>query len=412
VEITGGHEETAVTVSTVSVGQSIKSTNEDAVMISDPSLTQTDPAVELRAKTPVRIRFRDFGLWLREFGLGILGLGLSGVVAYHGFKASFIGLHKFAMEHLGLNNQDAWSVPITVDGGALVITIMAFRAAIHGRSAMGWRLGVLALTSLSAWINYNEVHDPKGKWLASLLPIIAVSVFESLMSEARKAHERRTGNVAPRLSLLRWCFDFSGTKAILRAHTLGQPLPEGFAEAAVVVEAERIAEEEAAKVEEKSKRKPKQTTTTTKTKTTAPAATALAKVQPEPLAPPAAPAPAPHPEAAPESAAERTAELRPVVVSIEHPFDTPDWLAEVDSPSAAMRRYLEENGERQGAWLEKWARHVGLDGFANGLGRQTLSRWRREGEPRANRDNSTTDDRDNDRDRDRDEDRATAVGEV
>lgn len=196
-----------------------------------------------QATTPESTRLRrarDAGLWLREGGLGLLGIAIALGCAGSGWYDSFIGLHQFAMDHMGLSSRDAWFVPTTFDGGALGLMLVVARAAMHGRGAIVWRLGVFALTGLSSWINWQHISDKHGQPIAALLPVVSAAVFEGLMDEARKAHERRSGDVRPRLSLLRWCFDFSGTKAILKAYVLGQPLPEGFAEAA-----DSVAEEKA-----------------------------------------------------------------------------------------------------------------------------------------------------------------------
>lgn len=184
---------------------------------------------------------RDTALWLRDSGLAVVGyLGVL-VVCGYGWRTSFIGLHTFAMAHMGLSDDDAWGVPITFDGGAGVLTLVVARAAMNGRGAVVWRLGVLALTLLSSWINWVHIVDPDGRRIAALLPIVAVGAFEGLLSEARKAYERRTGNVRPRLSLLRWAFDFIGTFRILRAYVLGIPLPDQMVAAAETVQAEPAA---------------------------------------------------------------------------------------------------------------------------------------------------------------------------
>lgn len=197
---------------------------------------------EVPASTAKRRSFlqvvRDAALWLRDGGLA--GVGYLGVlvVCGYGWRTSFIGLHTFAMDHMGLSDSDAWGVPITFDGGAGVLTLVVARAAMNGRGATVWRLGVLALTLLSSWINWVHIFDPDGRRIAALLPIVAVGAFEGLLSEARKAYERRTGNVRPRLSLLRWVFDFTGTLRILRAYVLGIPLPDQMIAAAEAVQVE------------------------------------------------------------------------------------------------------------------------------------------------------------------------------
>lgn len=215
-------------------------------------------------------RFGDIARWLQEGGLGLLGIAIAMGCAGSGWYDSFIGLHKFAMDHMGLSSRDAWFVPITFDGGALGLMLVVARAAMHGRGAVVWRLGVFALTGLSSWINWAHIDDTRGKRIAALLPIVSAAVFEGLMDEARKGHERRTGTVRPRLSLLRWVFDFQGTKAILKAYVLGQPLPDGFAEAAV-----EVAEEKEQQDGKASPKRPRRQVST-------PAATANPEPDPEP----------------------------------------------------------------------------------------------------------------------------------
>lgn len=196
-------------------------------------------------------------LWLRDSGLAVVGyLGVL-VVCGYGWRTSFIGLHTFAMDHMGLSDDDAWGVPITFDGGAGVLTLVVARAAMNGRGAIVWRLGVLALTLLSSWINWVHIADPDGRQIASLLPIVAVGAFEGLLSEARKAHERRTGNVRPRLSLLRWVFDFTGTLSILRAYVLGIPLPDQMADAAKTIQAVPVSKPKTKRQQQRPSSQPK-----------------------------------------------------------------------------------------------------------------------------------------------------------
>lgn len=171
-------------------------------------------------------RARSAGLWLRDTGLGAAGYVLVATVAVAGWSASFVGLHQFAEAHMALADRPAWLVPVTFDGAALGLTMSVARAAMHGRGAAMWRVLVVAFTALSAWINYTHISDPAGRWVAALLPVSAVTVFESLMSEARNAYERRTGRVRPRIHPLRWLMDFGGTWAIVRAYVLDVPLPD------------------------------------------------------------------------------------------------------------------------------------------------------------------------------------------
>ena len=176
-------------------------------------------------------RARAVGLWLRDTGLGVTGYVLVAVVAVAGWSASCVGLHRFAVDHMGLTTGAAWLVPTTFDGAALGLTVSVARAAMYGRGAGLWRVLVVAFTALSAWINWVHITDPAGRWVAALLPVSAVTVFESLMGEARQAYERRTGRVRPRIHPARWLFDPSGTLAIVRAYVLDVPLPDRLASA-------------------------------------------------------------------------------------------------------------------------------------------------------------------------------------
>lgn len=170
-------------------------------------------------------RARATGLWLRDTGLGAVGYLLVAVVAVCGWWASFIGLHQFATDRMGLRSGEAWLVPVTFDGAALGLTVCVARASMRGRGALVWRVLVIGFTGLSAGINYAHISDPTGRWVAALLPISAVTVFESLMAEARAAHERRIGRPRPRIHPLRWVVDPGGTWAIVRSRILEVPVP-------------------------------------------------------------------------------------------------------------------------------------------------------------------------------------------
>jgi hypothetical protein len=177
-------------------------------------------------------RVRTAALWLRDTGLGGFGFVLVLVVAVSGWAASFIGLHDFGMQHMGLSKTTAWLVPITFDGAPAGLSIVVLRAATHGRPATVWRLLIVAFTGLSSWINYEHIDDPLGREVASFMPPSAVILFEGLMSEARAAAARRNGRTAPRLHPLRWVFDRQGTLAIVRSYVLGLELPEPLQQAA------------------------------------------------------------------------------------------------------------------------------------------------------------------------------------
>lgn len=183
----------------------------------------------MTAHRPTRLqRFRDAALWCRDSALGGIGYTLVLTVAAAGWAASFIGLHDFGVNHMGLSNTAAWLVPITFDGAPAGLSIVVMRASTHGRPATVWRLLIIAFTGLSSWINYQHISDPLGRTVAAFMPPSAVILFEGLMSEARAAAQRRLGRVAPRLHPLRWVFDRSGTYDLYRRFILGLPLPEAF----------------------------------------------------------------------------------------------------------------------------------------------------------------------------------------
>lgn len=187
---------------------------------------------EPRATTTAADRLRAVGNWARDTGLGITGFVVVLIVALAGWTASFIGLHNFGMTHMGLNADTAWLVPITFDGAAAGLSLVVFRASINARGASLWRLLIVVFTALSSWINWEHITDPTGRWIAAFMPPAAVILFEGLMSEARAAAARRDGSERPRVHLLRWFVDRSGTWAIYRAYILGIELPDALKEAA------------------------------------------------------------------------------------------------------------------------------------------------------------------------------------
>jgi hypothetical protein len=165
------------------------------------------------------------GQWVRDSGLGIGGVALLILVAGAGWGGSTIGLHAFAATRMGYSGWSAWLVPATFDGASVGLTIAAFRAAINGRGALFTRLGIVAFTGLSAWMNYERILDPAGRHIAALLPVSGVALLESLLAEARKAYERRHGaTTRPRLHPLRVVFDWRGTWRLWRDAVLAIPL--------------------------------------------------------------------------------------------------------------------------------------------------------------------------------------------
>jgi hypothetical protein len=189
-------------------------------------VTETDEPTDRRTVQ----RMREVALWIRDSSLGTAGFFALAMVAFAGWTVSFIGLHTFAMQHMALTWTEAWLVPVTFDGAPAGLTLVVMRAASHGRSALVWRLLIIAFTTLSCLINYVHLHDYWGRRVAALMPLAAVVVFEALISEARKAAERRDGIAArPRLHPLRFVFDWSGSWNIVRCHVLDRPLPEHLA---------------------------------------------------------------------------------------------------------------------------------------------------------------------------------------
>jgi hypothetical protein len=185
-------------------------------------------------------RARAIALWARDSGLGSFGFALVLGVALSGWSASFIGLHDFGVHHMHLSNGAAWLVPATFDGAPAGLSIVVMRAGIHGRSALLWRLLIVAFTVLSSWINYEHINDPVGRIVASFMPPSAVILFEGLMSEVRAAAHRRDGRtIRPRLHPLRFVFDWSGTIDIIRSYVLGLPLPETLSVAVAEALSER-----------------------------------------------------------------------------------------------------------------------------------------------------------------------------
>jgi len=178
-------------------------------------------------------RTRAAALWLRDTGLGGFGFALVLLVALSGWSASFLGLHSFGVDHMSFSDNAAWLVPLTFDGAPAGLSIVVMRASIHGRSAIQWRILIIAFTALSSWINYQHIDDDLGRCVASFMPPSAVILFEGLMSEVRAAAERRRGRlVRERVHPLRWCFDWTGTVDLYRRHILGMPLPDALDAAA------------------------------------------------------------------------------------------------------------------------------------------------------------------------------------
>lgn len=176
-------------------------------------------------KPAAKPRLRDA---LRDNGLATFAMFLVVAVAVAGWAASFIALHAFAQQHMGLSEQAAWLVPSTFDGAALALSLLSFRAAIYGRASLGSLLYVYGFTGLSSWINWIHITDPQGKFVSALLPIAAVLAFGKVLKEAREAYERRHGKVVFKvrtgLLMLRWMVDRTGTRAAIRNEILAIPV--------------------------------------------------------------------------------------------------------------------------------------------------------------------------------------------
>lgn len=302
-----------------------------------PAVPAAD-SVAAKVKAPGRLlrRVQTAALWTRDVGLGATGYVLLVVVATAGFAASFIGLHLFGVDRMHYSDHQAWLVPIAIDGADIGLSVTALRAAMKGRSAFLNRVMIFACTAISSWVNYEHIPDWYGRRIASLLPILAVILLEFLLGEARAAHERRLGQQRPRLSLLRWAFDFSGTLAIFRAYVLGIPLPEQMAEAAVTVEAE--------------KPKPKRRRHRAKRKTSTPP---------------------------PERPVDKEPENDADVIDLAVPA-RPEWVVEGMNAKDALFGYLDRHGPVGNAAtltraLRKWGYEVGGD-----YGRTMQNRWKRE----------------------------------
>ncbi len=205
-------------------------TTEAPVTSSTGSTDKEDNALFNRAKV--------FARWFRDIGLGTSGYFLLLIVVTAGFTASFIGLHAFGEQHMSYTDHQAWLVPTAIDGADIGLSVNALRAAMNGRPAVLNRIMIVACTSISSAINYAHISDYVGRRIAALLPILAVILLESLMSEARAAYERANNEPRPRLALLRWVFDFKGTLEIIKAYTLRLDLPEPMAQAAEALQQE------------------------------------------------------------------------------------------------------------------------------------------------------------------------------
>ena len=150
--------------------------------------------------------------------LGRASLVPTAVAAVMGWSASFIGLHGFAVRTMaGFTGDTAWLVPGAFDLSAFGSTILVYRASINGRSGSRARLMMYLFTALSAWINWIHQSNGSAKFVACVLPVAAVLVFDGLAAEYRSDWEADHGRKAFRLRLglllLRLIADRRGTWA-------------------------------------------------------------------------------------------------------------------------------------------------------------------------------------------------------
>jgi len=149
--------------------------------------------------------------------------------ALMGWSASFIGLHGFATTKMtGFTVDTAWLVPGAIDLAAFGCTILVYRASINGRSGFASRALMYLFTVLSAWINWIHQDNGAARFVACVLPVAAVLVFDRLAGEIRADWEADHGRTAFRmrlpLLLLRYFVDRKGTKAAFREQITAIPV--------------------------------------------------------------------------------------------------------------------------------------------------------------------------------------------
>lgn len=161
--------------------------------------------------------------------LGRLSLIPTAAAAVAGWSASFIGLHGFAVRQMsGFTADTAWLVPGAFDLSAFGSTVLVYRASINGRSGFRSRVMMYLFTALSAWINWIHQGNGAARFVACVLPVAAVIVFDGLAAEYRADWEADHGRKAFRmrlgLLLLRRMVDKEGTKAAFRAQITAIPV--------------------------------------------------------------------------------------------------------------------------------------------------------------------------------------------
>jgi hypothetical protein len=153
--------------------------------------------------------------------LGRISLLPIAAAAVMGWSASFIGLHGFAYRQMtGFTTDTAWLVPGAIDLSALGCTILVYRASINGRSGFASRVLMYLFTALSAWVNWIHQVGGPARFVACVLPVSAVVVFDRLAGEIRADWEADHGRKAFRMRLpllmLRWLVDRAGTREAFR----------------------------------------------------------------------------------------------------------------------------------------------------------------------------------------------------
>lgn len=161
--------------------------------------------------------------------LGRLSLIPTAAAAVAGWSASFIGLHGFAVRQMsGFTADTAWLVPGAFDLSAFGSTVLVYRASINGRSGFRSRVLMYLFTALSAWINWIHQSNDAARFVACVLPVAAVLVFDGLAAEYRADWEADHGRKAFRMRLgllmLRRMVDKEGTKAAFRDQITAIPV--------------------------------------------------------------------------------------------------------------------------------------------------------------------------------------------
>lgn len=155
---------------------------------------------------------------------GRLGYGLLVVVAIVSWSLSARHLHAWGIRDLHESNGSAWLVPATFDLGPAGLSLVVYQARKKGRSAIVWRLFIVAFTGISSWINWTfAVGDSMGtKIIAAALPVAAVVLFEALTWQIHRDAMDKVyeGQPIPRVPLLAWFIDTRRAYAVTKATAL------------------------------------------------------------------------------------------------------------------------------------------------------------------------------------------------